>query len=645
MAKLNKVKVIGEFDASKVVSGAEEANKAIDSIGKKGAGVSKTAKKDWGGLADLFSNLLPRGMQRTIRGFKSSQRSIKRLGKSFQWLNKAMVGLAFGALLVILEQVIENWDKLTDAINGTTEAQRANASATKAGNEATRSATSELGVYLDVLQDETALQESRLHAMNELIKATGLLKDVDTETTEGKARVKEVYDEYINNLEKEAHLLDLTASLDAKKKAVEEGSFATLSVMQMAKLATLVQLGLKQKALDLEIEFALENRAVAEAEIVELQKQQRVAQEEYAKTSTNITEDLKAQMERIEEKARLEKEEADAQAKAERDAQRIRDENALKEKRNKEFLADLDKRLREEILLANIEDEQLRAEEELKMRTQEQIMKALDAGATAEQMLLIEEKYKLDLLKLEERFKEQIDDITKTPEEIAEEQERVREEMALKFMTDKEVELQRAQDLYDSRMELANEDRQLELDAQALHADAMLDIQDKYEDKAEDMRKKDADDEINLQIKKNNAIVKASRSVLGGMMDLAEEGSEQMKALAIVDILISQGVAVANSIKLATKASGDPFTMAVNIAVAIGTVLSAFAQVKSILAEADASGGGVGRSGGGGGATTPLVPQGLGRMDSPTGNQAYVVQSQLEGQALNSQQLRMQTVL
>ena len=71
--------------------------------------------------------------------------------------------------------------------------------------------------------------------------------------------------------------------------------------------------------------------------------------------------------------------------------------------------------------------------------------------------------------------------------------------------------------------------------------------------------------------------------------------------------------------------------------------MSAFVGVNKILDQANAPSVGVGNVG----ATNPTVPLiPLGRLGSPdTNNQAYVVQSQLEGQNLNAEQIRQQTVL
>ena len=81
MARPKDVRLVPQLDASKVIKGAEETNKALNSIEDNAKRIRKGGKKDWGGFVDIFSNLLPRGMQRTIRGFKSTTRSVGRLSK------------------------------------------------------------------------------------------------------------------------------------------------------------------------------------------------------------------------------------------------------------------------------------------------------------------------------------------------------------------------------------------------------------------------------------------------------------------------------------------------------------------------------------------------------------------------------------
>ena len=621
------IRVVGVNDTDTATSAAIDN---IEKVGKATSRTSKDAKKDWGGVADLFSTVLPRGMQRTMRQFKSTRRSVGRLGKSFKLLNTAMSGLMIGALIIGIELLIENWDKLTDAINGTTSAQKAQAKATLAGEDATRSATSEMGVYLDVLQDENALAESRLQAMNELIKKTGLLRDVNVESVEGQKQVKKVYDDYISNLEKEATLKSATASLDAKMAEVDKQSYADLSVLQMAKLTALLNFGLKETAANKAVEYSLENKLKIEAEILSLKKLQRVAQDEYALTESTILKDLAAQAE-IMRKSEEEERASDAKRQARRSkAAKIKADLARQAEADLKYLADLEKRVSEEIMLAKIEDDLLRAEEELKLRTKEQVMKALAAGATADQLLLIEEKYLMDLADLREGFKESGLDEGKTPEQIVQEQQALQDEMFLLLMEEQEREETVIMQRFDRRNELANGNRQLEKDAKKLFDAEMEALTEDSE------KKKQAIKEAGIK-----ATVNAARGLFSTMGKMAEDGSEQAKALAITDVLLAQAVALANGIKVASKAAKDPWTLLAGIIASISAVMGAFVGVKAILNEAGASAGG----GGGGGipSTTPLVPDQVSRTE--TTGKAFVVQSDLEGAALQANQLYSQTAL
>lgn len=605
-----------------------EAVANMEAVENAARRTSRETKKDWGGVTDLFSSVLPRGLQRTVRQFKSTTRSVGRLSKSFKVLKAAWAAVGIGAIIIGLELLIENWDKVTDAINGTTEAQKAQAEATQAGEDATRRATSEMEVYLDVLQDVNALDESRLRAMNELIKKTGLLKGVNLESVEGQKEVQKVYDDYINNLEKEQKLKSITASLDAKKAEIDKGVYNNLTVQQQAVLIAMTKLGLTDAAIQQAIEYGLENKLKLEEEVLALKELQRVAQDEYAKTESTILKDLAEQtdlMRKAEEEEReAEKKKQDALNKAAKIAADI----ARQAEADAKYLADLEKRISEEIMLAKIEDEQKRAEEELKLRTQEQVMKALAAGATAEQLLLIEEKYLMDLADLREGFIED-DPNVKTPEQVAEEQAAVLAQMDLAALNELEQERFRIQERYDQRLELANGHDELMKQAKVLFDADMEALTEDSEAKVQSIK------EAGIK-----ATIKAARGLFSVMGKMAEEGSEQAKALAITDVLLAQAVSLANGIQVASKAAKDPFTLAAGIIASISAVMGAFVGVKAILNEAGASAGG---GGGGIPSTTPLVPDQVSRTE--TTGKTFVVQSDLEGAALQANQLYSQTAL
>lgn len=136
--------------------------------------------------------------------------------------------------------------------------------------------------------------------------------------------------------------------------------------------------------------------------------------------------------------------------------------------------------------------------------------------------------------------------------------------------------------------------------------------------------------------------LRAAENISSQLERLATDGSEAQKAFAITSILLSQAQAVSSAITAATvaaTASGPaaPIVTPILIAQLVGIVMSSFAQVKGILNQAGASTGGLGSGGGGrgsGGMTQSLVPQMSGdrQLSLPQANQAFIVQSELQGQ-------------
>ena len=108
------IRVVGVNDTDKATN---EAIENIEAVGKAGKRASRETKKNWGGVTDLFSSVLPRGLQRTVRQFKSTTRSVGRLSKGFKVLKAAWAAVGIGAIIIALELLVENWDKVTDAIN------------------------------------------------------------------------------------------------------------------------------------------------------------------------------------------------------------------------------------------------------------------------------------------------------------------------------------------------------------------------------------------------------------------------------------------------------------------------------------------------------------------------------------------------
>ena len=168
------------------------------------------------------------------------------------------------------------------------------------------------------------------------------------------------------------------------------------------------------------------------------------------------------------------------------------------------------------------------------------------------------------------------------------------------------------------------------------------------------------------------AIQQGRQMALQGAMTLLSAGAKtakQQKKLAIAQVLLSQGQAMATAVKnaqLSATATGPGaiFSAPGFTATAIGLVLGTFGQIKSILNQADANanidtslpgitrGGGGGATAGGGGddinfrqALLPNLQDLLQDQAGVNTLQAFVVQSQLDDQQAMSEQINFQSSL
>ena len=576
------IRLRGVNETDTATSEAVENMEAVENAARR---TSRETKKDWGGVTDLFSTLLPRGLQRTVRQFKSTTRSVGRLSKSFSILKAAWASIGIGLIIIALEKVIENWDKISEALGF----YNAKAEETRKLNlkiaESQGRLTADMQGYLSVIKNVYSTEEERVGAINALNRQLG--DYIDTEA------------DVITQQKQALELSELALEMDKQAILVSE---------QKDKVAKLEE---QTKQINIQQAQVAENKLLKQRKLLEILTTKQLGLE--GKLSQLLLERSD------EEKKRLEEEKI---------AAKIRADIARQAQADADYLADLEKRISEEIMLAKIEDDQKRAEEELKLRTQEQVMKALAAGATADQLLLIEEKYLMDLADLREGFKED-DPNVKTPEQIAQEQEALQDEMFLLLMEEQDREETLLMQKYDRRIELANGNRELELEAEKIFLDEMEALTEDSEAKVQSIK------EAGIK-----ATVNAARGLFSVMGKMAEDGSEQAKALAITDVLLAQAVSLANGIKVASKAAKDPYTLAAGIITAISAVMGAFVGVKAILNEAGTSAGG---GGGGVPSTTPLVPEQVSRTE--TTGKAFVVQSDLEGAALQANQLYSQTAL
>jgi predicted nucleic acid-binding Zn-ribbon protein len=191
----------------------------------------------------------------------------------------------------------------------------------------------------------------------------------------------------------------------------------------------------------------------------------------------------------------------------------------------------------------------------------------LNDKLTAEQRLLIEKQYQQDLVKLgEEEVKARQDKERKILENrIA--------EMQLSYQKTGELELQLLQQNIDNLAQLQGESDE---DFYARR----LATQKAYNDK------KKALDAAEMAMEKTKANYMAS--IAGSISDVletvADENKELVKAskiVALAEVAIKQGVAIAEAV--ASAAAGDPYTYALRVAAAIASTVAAMASAISSI--------------------------------------------------------------
>ena len=613
MAKDTRLNIV--VDNAQAIPAIDETGQAVENLRNKSRGATKESKKDWGGIADLFQSVLPRGISKTLRSFKSTTRQVGRLSKSFKFMRSAIISTGIGVLIVGLGEVLANWDKITEAIGLSDKAAEKNQKRYRDLQTEVKAYQDTIIPYLQTIADVNSSEQARLYAIEQINNKLGNV--IDKEATRYKQRyaASELLYEEIKLIKKKNELDAINQSLAENAEEYQDASTKRRRVLRE-----------QTRILEDQQYEALRDVVAVEVEINQL-----------LVNANKIRED----------RNELERKAAAATAK--------RKALALS---NEKFLLNLEKDLREELLLEGIKDEEQRAQKELRLRYLEMFQKAEIAKATNEQLNLINEKFLKDRQEITDQYNEEEDPQEKIDDSIRVWEE-VNEAKLDREKTEEQREIDAASAVFSDRFERANKWADLEKDALELFNLEKAEITDKWAKinaaKAKAVTDKEIDDAIALRRAKVSEFEKvgsAANMMFSAMRDAADENSAADKALAVTSILISQAVSIAKAIEAAVKVSAkaknpSPFLFAANIAIMVGSVLKAFQGVKQILNSANTSSGSVGSDGGAGGGanpTVPLIP--LGRQGSPdTNNQAYVVQSQLEGQNLNARQLEKQTVL
>ena len=599
MAAEAKVKIKGE---ETVTAAAESAGDAVERLERRMGKAGKGAKKDWAGIGDLFSQFLPRGFQRTIRSFKSTQRQIGRLSRGFKSLRGAIAATGIGAFVVALGAIVDNWDKISEAITGASDATKDAVTESEKLVKASKDQLDNISATENILRLQGKTEEDilmmRMQATDEAIMQQKILIDnlkaQKEEETAAADRVTK-YTKAIIGLV----TFPLTAAL---------GIIDTIS-------AGLAQIGVLE-----------EGTSLAEGYVSGVAGMLFDPPEEVAEKADETIDAAEAQLQRLEntragyalrQQANEEKEAEEARRKKEQiDKQRIADEK---------FVQDQLLKLQQDYEIRSLDSADAQAKKRLEMQFDADYLELVQRGATYDALLALARKFDMDIAEIDANAAKRRSDL----------QAQVADELYERSISDFERQEMALMSQYDRMIQMAGD-----------NAELIAQINAAYIEDYEQLVRDSADEEENIQLRNIDALANATSGLFRTMGQMAEDNSKQQKNLAVADVLLNQAMAMAGAIRGATESAKDPISLATFIVSMIGTVLGSFVQVKQIMDQAGGASGGVGRGGGqtrsgfGDMSVTPLPA----RLDTPD-MQAYVVQSQLQGQNAMAQQLNNKITL
>lgn len=629
-----EIKIIAQDDASAPIENVIDKTKQLGAENKK---VTKQSKKDWGGLGDLFGKVLPRDMQGLIRGFKGTQRQVGRLSRSFKVLKAAWASVGIGLILIALEELISNWDTVTDSINGVTKAQKEAEATAIDVSTAQGVLTREVSNYISTIQSAEATDEERANAIEKLNNKLGETIDLEADRKTQTAQANKLYklnQELVAAGTREQHASNKAKSegerMDKEFAEWLEGGANPFSEGGITGRWQMEEKIAKDKRdLDLEAKARQRDRIALELELNKL-------------VGIKSKKDADA--------AKLKSESDKKAAEAQREAEAAYNKRIQKEKANAEWLAGERVRIAEEASLRIIQDDEKREQASLLIEQKKAEQELLDKGGDWQDLLRLGEEYEVERTAITDRYEAE-----RKAQEDADKMQAEADALELKtqLQTDEQNELDALALFYDEKRALVQGDMEQYIALVKQEQQEEADIKAKYRDE-------EAKADIAAQNAKISAAIKMGKAiggVVGTLSDLAQENSAEQKALAITEVLLSQAISIASAIAGANSAGSTtgvaaPVVTPLLMVQMVGSVLAGFAGVKKILNQAGASGGGVsgGSFGGRGGSSVASMASNVqvplpARLDSPDAMQAYVVQSQLDGQLQSQAQLQGQVVL
>jgi len=682
MAKAKEIQINSRLRTDELKKDVEVATAELNKVRNaaelkdpRGRGGIESTTKKWGQFSNLFSTVLPRDIQMTIRRFQGKRREVARATQGMTAFNKVMKGFGgpiLAAVIIGLEKLIEYLPKIIDYFTGNTDAVKALTAANEAAMQTMDRYIGQNQAYFDILVDTNQALETRLAAQEYLSRSISGLRDINLEAADALERLNEEYTKQAERQANEAAMNELQEQyivylkereeLETKLEKLETQNFKYKSDRETYERAYLEDLA------ELESEYAefLQNRVDLSEQIIEQQRElaqqaleQKTAEQERQRVmklnKTLYDMEREMRLERLDEYDREiakidEKERAQIREATEANAsqeemttiyryysaqrQKIRDKEAAAQEAEAKRQAEEDARaieamanLRKRIAEVTMDDEE-RALQGVKDRFADLIAQAQDANMDT---LALETQLQIELESVRSRFAEKrLTDAQRVADKEAK-IERDKLNLLTKLYADNE---QKSRELRLAQLEIEREEAIADANRLGI---SLVQVKQYYDDLRAEIESETNETMLDSRQKSMDTFRQGMGDLFDGIMGLMDRNSKNAKRLAIIEVLINQAQALAKGISAAVEATPKtpayPFQLAGYIATIAGTILSGFAQVKAIMNQAGASGGGsmTARM-----PTQALIPSVSSQTQEAKSMNvsAYVVQSDLQGSNL-----------
>lgn len=381
MANDVNVNIISKDKASAPI---KRSTRAVRDLGKAAEKAGAGAKKNWSGVSDLFSGLLPRGLQSTLRGFKGAQRQIGRLSKSFKVLKGAIAATGLGLLVVALGEIVANWDSISAAIVSTSDETKKQVELSNELVASSQDQLNNISATENILKEQGKTEEDilmmRMEATQQAISAQKILI--------GSLK-----------LQKEEQVAATQAARDATMAIVMVSTLPLTAALKGIDLLSegLVKLGVLDEKTNLA--FGLSG-GVADLLGFDVEEV-----EEKGDATIKSAEDQLTKLENQAAGFRLRVKNDEEQERQKADA--VRERAREKELADEKFRADQLLKISRDLELRAIEDEEARVKRKREMAFNDAQQQLLDRGATLDELAILEEQYQLDLDEMTAKYEQQ----------------------------------------------------------------------------------------------------------------------------------------------------------------------------------------------------------------------------------------------